>query len=96
MTEFKDFKPFFDAMIAEMKRHDPEEGDSWRDDKLEIMINSPDNTISIPMDECLKMRLEHAFESYTATGSLDELVDIANLCAMLWLRHKEREEQVNE
>lgn len=31
MTVFMDFRPFFDAMVKEMRRHDSEKEDSWKE-----------------------------------------------------------------
>lgn len=73
MTEFDDFKPFFDAMVAEMKRHDHEFDDSWKNPALWVSNN-------------LDNKINRCFHHYWRNESLDELIDIANLCAMRWIR----------
>lgn len=85
MTEFEDFKPFFEAMIAEMQRHDPEKGDSWKGEWKSLdgedMINYE-----------LNQKLGRCFLKYwrRPEENLDELIDIANLCGMRWLRGSTR------
>lgn len=80
MTEFETFKPFFDAMIKEMQRHDSKKGDSWKRewvslDGADLMNEHLDDSLG----RCFLRFLRNPFR-------VDELLDIANLCAMRWLR----------
>ena len=56
-----------------MQRHDWEFGDSWKNMALWVTKN---------LDE----KIACCFLRYWQTESLDELVDLANLCAMRWIR----------
>lgn len=99
MTDFKDFKPFFDAMIKEMQRHDPKYGDSWKERGFYVSrgrsVADPDRWVD--MDNHLKEQLKNAVGEYFE-GEFPEdppqLIDIANICAMMWLRFNILEEKV--
>ena len=39
MTEYKDFEPFFKAMIGKMRMHDHHKGDSWKREEKFIAHN---------------------------------------------------------
>ena len=72
------FQPFFSGMYQEMLRHWPEQGDNWLDDKAH---NGRD------MDEWLKVLLDRSFKNWKISeDNKDQLIDIANFCAMLWSR----------
>jgi len=82
----EDLKPFMDAMQAEYMRHYPKKGDSWREAGF-----SPSGEIYdwIDTEDYLWDRIQYLVNNYDP-ANLDELVDIANLCAMLWLRISEQ------
>ena len=68
-----DLLPFFEAMIKEVARHVPEKGDSWKKMKLydlEIILS------------------QHVSDWWTLNkeNDMDDLLDMADLCAMVWLR----------
>lgn len=79
----EDLKPFFEAMQAEYMRHYPEKGDSWRDVGF-----SPSGRIDdwIDMDDHLFREINRVAHRYLTYHNPDELVDLSNLCAMLWIR----------
>ena len=69
MSEGKDFAPFFKAMIAEMQRHYPEHGDSWKTCSLSHLW------------KVLKRVIEDV-----DMNNMSHLLDVANVCGMMWLR----------
>ena len=102
MTEYEDFEPFFQAVIAEIKRHDPEFGDSWKE-LDEVMWTLNTNTpFPVPTDKYLDWRMVGLVNTYerkplTEEQKLNELLDITAFCAMRWMRSylKRMEEQSN-
>lgn len=69
------FPYFYKAMMTEMERHYPEKGDSYHECDVEYM----------------EMILSDAVEAYWRLGNdyprkTSQVVDIANLCAMLYQR----------
>jgi len=89
MTEFEDFKPFFDAMIEKMQEKDAEKGDSWKDDYW--LEYPPHGGRELPpirhnVSSLLRKGLKKETKEYFATYDDTELVDIANFCAMLYMR----------
>lgn len=79
MTEYEDLKPFFDEMLAIMKHHDHEKGDSWRKTEKFMAYN-------------LRTKLWEEFAECIEKNDIEdpenphEFVDLANICAMIWLR----------
>lgn len=73
---------FADAMERELQRHDPTKGDSWKTMGLGVLTEIMQQTYSKWTD------------SWASTNGgdtkieRDELVDMANLCMMLWHRVK--------
>ncbi len=63
---------FAKEMEKIMKKHDKKKGDTWK-------------TVSINF---LKGKLIEEFDEYIVYENTDELVDIANICMMLWHRLK--------
>jgi len=83
---------FLLEMRKEYDRHEDEKGDSWLNDSAEIpyyRVYSPQPTmIEIPMDVHLEELLTEEFKEYFDSKDPEELIDIANFCAMLYLRRK--------
>lgn len=65
------FFRFYKAMVDEYNSHVPEKGDSWKTCKQEY----------------LREVLNTAGKKYFDKHHPDELVDMANMEAMLWLRY---------
>lgn len=76
----KEFEDFFSAMSAKMLAKSLQYGDTWKNETL-------DGT-DTPMGAFLHERLEGEIKEYFASGEPMELVDISNICAMLWIRAK--------
>ena len=75
-----EFVAFFEEMISEYDRHLLAKGDSWKTiaaTELQIILNEHIYNYLKPM---------------TLAEEIEELVDIANLCGMLWHRLKELQE----
>ncbi len=94
MTEFEDFKPFFEAMIAKMKTHDHDRGDSWKEDGFYQDINTRYMSEGpsmrwVHMDPWLQGLLKDEQREYERSYDPKELLDIANFCAMLYMRSSE-------
>lgn len=94
MSEYPLFQRFHEAMNQEMRRHDAlgDKGD-WT--KPTQLIHESggflDATREVDTVECLERALSKAIEDYyngPESNRHDQLVDIANLCSMLWL-HEE-------
>ncbi len=66
-----EFRQFFEVMEAEYVRHYPEKGDSWKTCELGYLKST------------LREVGWKYFRDHNATN---ELVDMANLCAMIWVR----------
>jgi len=77
------FPDFFDAMISEMNRHMVSQGDSWWNDER---VHIGDK--NYPMGAVLDSKINIAAEDYLKYKKIDQLIDIANLCAMRWLLDK--------
>ncbi len=94
MTEFEDFKPFFEAMIAKMKTHDEDRGDSWKEDgfwrdiNYRYMSEGPQMRY-FKMDPWLLGLLQDELKEYETKLDPKDLLDIANFCAMLYMRSSE-------
>lgn len=91
MTEFEDFKPFFEAMITKMKTHDHDRGDSWREEGFWKDVNYRYSSMGrqsryFEMDPWLLTLLKEELVEYEASKDPKELLDIANFCAMLYIR----------
>lgn len=74
-----EFSQFFEAMSNEMLRHKEEKGDSWKE---------PGFMGQRVTTGWLEYLLRRCVENYEERTEPDELVDIANICAMLWLKRK--------
>jgi len=61
---------FAQAMENTMKKHDKKKGDSWKTEDV----------------DWLRAKLVEEFEEYFDTFDKKELVDIANMCMMLYNR----------
>jgi len=81
MIEFEEFKPFFDAMIEEMQFHYDCKGDSWKDGGF-----YDDAERYVDMDDWLRKCLRKEVMEYHKSRNPCELIDIANFCAMMYLR----------
>jgi len=66
----KEIELFAMAMEATMCRHDKNKGDSWKSCEIDF----------------LKDKLIEEFDEYQSSGNKHELVDIANVCMMLFNR----------
>ena len=90
--EIKDVYPnefgvFFKAMVDEMKRHEGEKGDSWKKGIPYWRYSSmPPVYVQKHQDTYLRDLLDKAIEDYRINPKLHQLVDIANICGMLWSR----------
>ena len=76
MTEYEDFEPFFKAMIEKMKSHDHNKGDSWKKREKYMAYN-------------LREKFWEEFKECIEFNEPEEFVDLANICAMIWLRARE-------
>ena len=79
MTEYEDLKPFFDEMLAMMQKHDHNKGDSWRKTEKYMAYNLRTKFWE-EFTECIE------FNEIENTKNPHEFVDLANICAMIWLR----------
>jgi hypothetical protein len=94
-----EFKRFFEAMAKEMERHYEEQGNSWKHDYTRATFYPTHADYNegvgisrdIPVGEILKRKLFSCVAKYKASQDTDELIDIANFCAMLWLRGEKKE-----
>ena len=77
----EDLKPFFEAMQAEYMRHYPQKGDSWKNDVAYF-----GNDLKLSMKIWLDSILQSVFQRYRESLNPDELVDLANIAAMIWIR----------
>ena len=68
-----DLLPFFEDMIKEVARHVTEKGDSWK---------------TMPLYDLELILSQHVSKWYidNETDDKDQLVDLANLCAMVNIR----------
>lgn len=79
MTEYEDFEPFFKAMIEKMQRHDHNKDDSWKKTEKYMAYNLR-TKLWEEFKECIE------FNEIENTRNPDEFLDLANICAMIWLR----------
>jgi len=89
MTDYEDFKPFFDAMIAKMKDHDHNKGNSWKRGERYMAYNLR-TKLWEEFTECIE------FNDIEDTRKPDEFVDLANVCAMIYLRSLESKAKRDE
>jgi len=94
MTKFEDFKPFFDAMISKMQTQDRNRGDSWRQDGFWKDVNYRYSSMGVQnrwfeMDPWLLTLLKEELGEYERSKEPEELLDIANFCAMIYIRSLE-------
>jgi hypothetical protein len=80
--------PFLDAMRKEMQRHFAEKGESWRSETVTSTITGPFGdpikkviTTQVYLEELLSQALDDLMVNPTQ----DQRVDVANICAMLWM-----------
>ena len=93
MSEFEDLMPFVKAMEAEYLRHYPQKGESWKQDG---QFRDPRSSKEYPQffnrDQYLRDILFNCLKKYSRKKDPSELVDISNICAMLWMRSSEKKE----
>jgi len=87
----REFLEFFQAMSEEMLRHEPEKGYSWKDDEYvkalyERYSSMPPARIMGKTDEYLRDLLIKAVDQYFESREPHQLVDIGNICGMIWCR----------
>ena len=70
----KHFPRFFNAQLAEMKRHQPNKGDEWRSCTSEELMDMYDN---------VSRELHARYEVGDFEGTRVQAVDVANILAML-------------
>lgn len=82
-----EFIAFFKAMIDEMERHDEKKGSTWKRGQS-VQFSRSDGCYADQdvQDKYLDHLLNEAFVDYKETRRLDQLVDIANFCAMIFCR----------
>ena len=88
MSEFEsDLMPFVKAMEAEYLRHYPQKGESWKQEGQFRLPRSSDTWPQyMDQDGYLRNAMFNCLKKYSRKHDPSELVDIANLCAMLWMR----------
>lgn len=90
MTEFDDLMPFVKAMEEEYLRHYPEKGDSWKRDWYPTYYHryssGPPAVRDNPQDDNLINLLDQIYLKWKDSGDISELVDMANVQAMIWIR----------
>ena len=72
-----EFQEFFETMSTEMLRHQSERGDSWKEPMVHGYLDTDDYLVGI---------LKVVATKYFKTKDVGELVDMANICGMLWCR----------
>ncbi len=72
-----ELKEFMLACEAELKRHDTEKGDSWKEMELPSLITLFSVAMANWYDKPIKSQENN-----------DQLIDIANFAMMLWYRQK--------
>jgi len=86
----KEFPSFYEAMSNEMRRHHGEYGESWKDVGFNKNVGARQSMWEwVDMEVHLDELLKKAVDEYHKTSSYDQLVDIANICAMIWCRKNE-------
>ena len=90
MTTFMDFRPFFNAMIKKMRAKDEEKGDSWREEhwNTDVPARGEARFMQFSVNDILRKELKKETMEYFRSLDADELPDIANYCAMLYIRKK--------
>lgn len=74
--KYYDLLPFYDEMITEYIKHYPEKTDTWKKCDIEFLLKLFQSLSLDFMDDTDNLPLENP----------DELIDIANICAFIWLR----------
>lgn len=91
-NEFDDLKPFINEMKKEYLRHYPEKKDGWKQDWYQTYYyrysSMPPAVTKHPQDDYLIGLLDKIYEKWKESSNIDELVDMANVQAMIWLRTK--------
>jgi hypothetical protein len=87
----EEFAEFFKAMSAKMLKASEEKGDTWKDataiyDIFYRYSTEPPAYKEMPMQKWLEQNLKSEVDEYFENADIEELVDIANFCAMLWCR----------
>jgi len=77
----EDLNPFLEAMQTEYMRHYPRKGDSWKNETAYF-----DCGLTVPMKNWLGGLLQSILQRYRESLNPDELVDLANIAAMIWIR----------
>ena len=95
-----DFNAFYNAMKAEYMRHHPEKGDSWKNDfyysYFHRYSSMPPARISHPQDDYLIELLDEIYKKWKESGDVSELIDMANVQAMIWTRVQKTLSQFKE
>jgi len=88
MTTFMDFKPFFNAIVREMYRHDSEKGDSWKTCDIEHLRKQ-----ALTLIENYQ-KLDNPDDGFVTDniGDIfidDELIDVGAAIGMYWMRRQQ-------
>jgi len=91
LSEFEDdLMPFVKAMEAEYLRHYPEKRSSWKHDYYQTRYyrysSEPPAVRNHPQDDYLIKLLDQIYKKWKDSGDISELVDMANVQAMIWSR----------
>ena len=90
MSEYGEFTPFIEAMKAEYLRHYPEKGDSWKKDYYKTYSHRyssmPPAIKEHSQDDYLINLLDQIYKKWKDSGDISELIDMANVQAMIWSR----------
>jgi len=78
----KEIKEFAEEMERVMQEHDAKKGDSWK----EMSLHTLEHLLMNEVKEWNASRLGHIDGGNHSKEK--ELVDIANICMMLWHRYK--------
>ena len=90
-----EFEQFFKAMSNEMCRHNKEKGASWKNKTITVGIMYPthaDYNLGQGIPQTMEMvgyleeLLKQCIDNFLKKNDKNELVDIANICGMLWCR----------
>jgi hypothetical protein len=86
----EEFAEFFKAMSIRMQKKRQVHGDSWKNDAIAVNAYTFNRgfTQPISMDTFLRAHLREELEEYLEDQNPLELIDLANVCAMLWCRQK--------